>query len=78
MYALWAPPLEQEGRTVILVSENRERLERDCVTSAFESLGPVTPIVLEKHGHLVGQFYYRVGSSYRISVQGVDRREVGS
>jgi dolichol-phosphate mannosyltransferase len=65
MFGYWPVAGAKEGRTLILVASEADDLESERVTSSFERLTPLTPVVTEQNGKRSQTFYYRIGYGFR-------------
>jgi dolichol-phosphate mannosyltransferase len=65
MFGYWPVAGGREGRTLILVGDERQDLDALRVTSSFARLTPVTPIVTQDHGRPGREFFYRVGYGFQ-------------
>lgn len=64
MYAFWYPKKRYIGRSMILVSDDREDLRRKNVTGSFRKMGDIREVALVKNKKTVKSYYYRLGESY--------------
>ena len=64
MYTFWFPPDVQTGKTLLLVSLDRQKLDLARVGPRVRSLGSVNEGVVKKNGELVGRYYWRVAYGY--------------
>jgi dolichol-phosphate mannosyltransferase len=69
MYEWWFPPERQAGRTLLLVSFDRDDLEEGKLHRWFREVGPLQARAIRKHGHGV-RYFYRIGYSYSPSPEG--------
>jgi dolichol-phosphate mannosyltransferase len=65
MWDEWMPPEEARGRTVIVISFNKNDLKPTWVTHHFSRTSPIYEDDLHSGTHLVGRFYWRVGYDYQ-------------
>lgn len=65
MWAYWFPRQAQEGRNIVMVDFERERLMRPALSRYFERISDVFTETIEKDGRVLGYFHWRVGYSYR-------------
>ena len=65
MYETWFPIAGQQGRTLLLVSWDREDLAADRVASSVERLDPIEAGVVTRGSDSIRPFYYRVAHGYR-------------
>lgn len=65
MYERWFPPDRQAGRVMILVVDQRERLDEEGVRVRFDRLSEVEPVVVDLGEGSTRTFYYRIGYGYR-------------
>lgn len=78
MWAYWKPTDTAIGKNVMLIAFEREELSNSALEDYFARISDVTTQPIEKNGRVVGQFYYRIGYSYRgrdvSSTDGLARR----
>jgi dolichol-phosphate mannosyltransferase len=65
MYERWFPVIGQKGRTLVLVSWDRDDLASDRLTASVERLDPIVEGVLMRDDRLVRHYYYRLAYGYR-------------
>ena len=65
MYERWFPIDQQAGRTMILVDDELEDLQRRSLARSFERLSPIHPLDVHAGSQITGRFYYRIGYGYR-------------
>ena len=67
MWKFWQPAIATQGRKVVLVSFKPNELNDPELSNQFARTSPITQQSIEKNGHVVGHFYYRVGYGYHYS-----------
>ena len=65
MYDFWFPPEACNGRSLVLVSEKRTRLESPVLAARVEVLDPIREILVRRDGAVVGRYFCRVAHGYR-------------
>jgi dolichol-phosphate mannosyltransferase len=65
MYDFWFPPETCRGRSLVLVSEKRARLESPVVAARVDVLHSIREILVRRDGAVVGRYYCRVAHGYR-------------
>ena len=68
MYAYWMPIDGHIGRDIIMVDSGKNRMMDAQVARYFDSLSPIRALDVSTRGHAAGQYYYRIGYSYRTDV----------
>jgi len=64
MYEYWLKKYEMEGRSMILVSRDKNNLTNPEVISHFQLVGPVIDIPITKNGLTFGKYFYRIAEKY--------------
>lgn len=65
MYGMWFTPESYKGRTLLAVSFDRADLKNKKLATFFDSLGPLEEGRIEKDGHRITSYFYRLGFGYR-------------
>jgi dolichol-phosphate mannosyltransferase len=69
MYERWFPARDQIGKTLLLIGWSPEDISGPEVERRLTSVGPVHAGTLQRDGHSIRSFYYRVGYGYRAEPQ---------
>ena len=64
MYELWFPIVNQEGKSMLLVSESAHDLNSQAVISRVENASEIKAIDAYKMGKLTGHYHYRLVEGY--------------
>jgi dolichol-phosphate mannosyltransferase len=64
MYERWFRPSDLRGKDMVLISDERRRLDSSPVTTRFERLGPIRVLAVQKDGAVVGTYFARVALGY--------------
>ena len=64
MFEYWLPRSAAAGRNLIMIDFEENRLAHPKLSRYFEAISDVVKETLEKDGHVVGYFYWRVGYGY--------------
>jgi len=64
MYELWFPPEKQNGKTMLLVSDNIDDLSSDQVLSRVATAGDIQTIKVSRDGKPTRPYYYRLVKGY--------------
>jgi dolichol-phosphate mannosyltransferase len=64
MWSQWKPTSSAVGQNVLLLSFERDELEKSKLDSYFVSLGQIKKQQIAKNKKVVSSFYYRVGYNY--------------
>ncbi|MDB6154353.1 MAG: glycosyltransferase [Chthoniobacteraceae bacterium] len=64
MYEFWFPPKKQDGAVLLLVSFNKDDLNRRSIRERSGRLGPIEEIKLERGGKSIRLAYTRVAYKY--------------
>jgi dolichol-phosphate mannosyltransferase len=70
MWNFWISPQMTTGRNAVLVSFNREKLEKSWVMSHFTKLSEISREMLMENGREIGLFYWRTGYNYSPKLSG--------
>jgi len=65
MYALWFPPNQQNGKTMLLVGADTLILNTPWVLSRVKTAGEIAKIDVWKNGKPAGRYYYRLVNGYQ-------------
>jgi hypothetical protein len=64
MYDLWFQPSEHCGKSVVIVSGERRKLETPQVASRVTRLEPTREIRVQKNGAVVATYFVRLAHGY--------------
>jgi hypothetical protein len=67
MFEFWTPPPSLEGATLLLVSFQRQELDRTAISKRCLRLGPITEHLLTRNGKPICPYFTSVASDYRIA-----------
>lgn len=65
MYEMWFPLEQQDGKTMLLVSEDKDDLSDQDVLSRAQPVSEIQEIETWKNGKSTGRYYYRLVKSYQ-------------
>ena len=66
MYEFWFPANEQNGKTMLLVSEKMDDLNSERVLSRTKPIGDIKMLITQKNGKQTGTYYYRLVEKYQV------------
>ena len=69
MFEFWTPPASLEGATLVLVSFQRQELDRPAIRKRCLRLGPITEHAITRNGKPVCRFFTSVAFGYKITKQ---------
>lgn len=64
MYSYWYPPKWAFGRDILVVSEDKNRMDPTYFGNSYQHLGEIHEITVEKRGKDSGHFYCRLLTGY--------------
>jgi dolichol-phosphate mannosyltransferase len=67
MFEFWTPAPSLEGATLLLVSFQRQELDRTAIRRRCLRLGPITEHLLTRNGKPICSYFTSVASDYRIA-----------
>jgi dolichol-phosphate mannosyltransferase len=65
MWRFWCPQQAVKNKNIIMIDYDRKDLMNPSLSSHFIQLGDIYYESIEKHGRVIGYFYWRVGYGYR-------------
>jgi dolichol-phosphate mannosyltransferase len=65
MYGVWFPPIQQQGRNMIMFSFKPGDLENPDVIEHFQSVGPIKMATVTRGQDSLGDYSYRIGYGYQ-------------
>jgi len=64
MWEKWPPPVSPRGRPVIIVSSERDDLQKGFLKRYVHRLEPIYKRRVRLHGRVISTFFYRIGYDY--------------
>lgn len=65
MYEFWFPLAQQHGKTMLLVSNDRDHLQTGRVLERVKTAGEIHEMIISKNGQPSGHYYYRLVKGYQ-------------
>lgn len=65
MYEFWFPLVQQHGKTLLLVSNDRNHLQTNRVLERVKTAGEISEVIVSKNGQPCGRYYYRLVKGYQ-------------
>lgn len=65
MYEFWFPLAQQHGKTMLLVSNDKNHLQTNRVLDRVKTAGEISDVNVSKNGQPSGHYYYRLVKGYQ-------------
>ena len=78
MYEFWFPTAEQNGKTMLLVSEKMDELNNPIVLARTIPIGEIKTLTIWKNGKQTGTYYIRLVGNYRGQASKLPTDDAGS
>ena len=65
MYEFWFPLAQQHGKTMLLVSNDKNHLQTNRVLKRTTTVGEISEVIVSKNGRPSGRYYYRLIKGYQ-------------
>ena len=65
MYEFWFPLAQQHGKTMLLVSNDKNNLQTNRVLERVNTAGEISEVIVSKNGQPSGRYYYRLVKGYQ-------------
>ena len=65
MYEFWFPLAQQHGKTMLLVSNDKNHLQTNRVLERVKTAGEISEVIVSKNGQPSGRYYYRLVKGYQ-------------
>jgi dolichol-phosphate mannosyltransferase len=81
MYEFWFPLAQQHGKTMLLVSNDKNHLQTRRVLERIKTAGEISAMIFSKNGQPSGRYYYRLIKGYQAKSttnESADTRDNGS